>query len=972
MTHKTGKLTSYEIIFLVISLLLIPALILYSALGYLEKQQNLRAVEMATIEVMASLNQVNRYPDMEALWCAILNEELAKSKSADEMVEHIEELAEITNEKLLYIVWKNRQEIGRSNYLSPKHYPEWNSLLQHMKKSHDGNIRQKQLQRESAARKLLGPHYFKEHYNRSQSYFEPRLIRPDNARRFPMLWFNDGRGDRQICAMVFFPNDILKRDHRCRILNEYSQKKSGKLRQVNLKELRRPDLELKLACQAFIDKGLVISQFDNRLTGITRIDQDNFIASTITINNYSGNSGQKSLLITLLTIFLLIMLFRTRPGFLQPDNLSIRSQLLILLFVCSGLPLLALALGGLEHLKQQRDYLIRAAYQNCIKYLQTVDRQSTVELSRIIQKSDHTVEKFIELYKNKASEEELILSTRNLVHPAISQFRIVASTSHYLIADNGIYRNGKFETYTQRQFVRSSPPNDVKVLHDIGSYFISFINRTPVKSDQYTETELLTEMFYQKNLSGIVHDLLLVTGTVANMGWGTDDYPIFLKLISIFNPKLVDFFFLTGYNPGTISNQYIIRQTDNLLRNDLGLQVYLYNNCDIFPLNHEKKYSSELKQIFASIGTHPALEPKFCKHANKSWIYAGFTGNFLNSNKIMAMYPLEKIDRATYEEKRFIIYSALTAITIMISLTLLLAHTFTVPIAQLHAAAIAVEKRDFAFKLPDLGEDEFAEIGQVFNNSIAKLEELAIASIVQSRLMPARTIASDHFSIYGNTVPMADLGGDYYDYFDVSTDGFSVLLGDVAGHGVGASLIMAMAKAAVVHGRSLHKQPRSTLESLHKLICTTRSKTQRKIMTFQYLYFDKVSGVGKYANAGGCSPMLVCPKAATVTEITLPGPVLGGFKNSKFSEIDLQMRPGQALVLYTDGIIESKNPAGNEIGYERFKQWLTQHYNPDATKYYHAIYDEYTRWLDTAEVQDDLTLIILIYSNNKERADSLA
>ncbi|OGK08824.1 MAG: hypothetical protein A2W80_01590 [Candidatus Riflebacteria bacterium GWC2_50_8] len=132
-------------------------------------------------------------------------------------------------------------------------------------------------------------------------------------------------------------------------------------------------------------------------------------------------------------------------------------------------------------------------------------------------------------------------------------------------------------------------------------------------------------------------------------------------------------------------------------------------------------------------------------------------------------------------------------------------------------------------------------------------------------------------------------------------------------------------------------------------------------MTFQYLCFDKSSGIGKYANAGGCSPVLVCPESASTSEITLSGPVLGGFKNSKFSEIELKMQPGQALVLYTDGIIETKNPDGAEIGYERFNEWLLKHYSVDAAAYYHAVYNEYLIWLTGGDAQDDLTLIMMVY-----------
>jgi hypothetical protein len=101
---------------------------------------------------------------------------------------------------------------------------------------------------------------------------------------------------------------------------------------------------------------------------------------------------------------------------------------------------------------------------------------------------------------------------------------------------------------------------------------------------------------------------------------------------------------------------------------------------------------------------------------------------------------------------------------------------------------------------------------------------------------------------------MADLGGDYYDYFSIDDSRFAVLLGDVAGHGVGPSLIMAMAKPPFCAAKNFMISTADNQQS-HHLICTTRSKRQRKIMTFQYLCFDKTMALG-IRNAGDAHPCL--------------------------------------------------------------------------------------------------------------------
>lgn len=123
---------------------------------------------------------------------------------------------------------------------------------------------------------------------------------------------------------------------------------------------------------------------------------------------------------------------------------------------------------------------------------------------------------------------------------------------------------------------------------------------------------------------------------------------------------------------------------------------------------------------------------------------------------------------------------------------------------------------------------------------------------------------------------------------------------------------------------------------------------------------ESTTGRIVYANAGACSPVIVDVKDGSAKEVTLSAPVLGGFKNSKFTEIELAIEPGQAMVFYTDGIIEALNPQGQEIGYEGFKQILLESFDSDATTYYSNIYQRYLAWLQGGRPQDDLTLIIMV------------
>ncbi|MBU1105074.1 MAG: SpoIIE family protein phosphatase [Candidatus Riflebacteria bacterium] len=409
-----------------------------------------------------------------------------------------------------------------------------------------------------------------------------------------------------------------------------------------------------------------------------------------------------------------------------------------------------------------------------------------------------------------------------------------------------------------------------------------------------------------------------------------------------------------------LQHDFLNQQINSLERNPLGLKFIYSNDFAFYRDNLSISDSPWFSEIFRKTREHPAVEPLFTSIDGKDYVYAGMHSQNLEYLYFYAFYPLEKIDAQIAEEQRFMLSAGIVTIILLIGLALVFSASFVSPLLALQAGAIAIRKRDFSYRLSEVADDEFGEMARVFNNSMADFEELSLAGIVQARLLPQQGISDARFDLFGKSIPMTELGGDYFDYFQTDSSNYAIMAGDVAGHGVGASLIMAMAKAGVMRCHDCLHDPAAVLARLHQIIHETRTKVQRKIMTFQYLYYNADSGAGVYANAGACSPILVDRENSETQELNLSGPVLGGFKKSRFSNLDLNMASGQALVFYTDGIIETMNTDGREIGYEGFKQMLLDCYDADASRYYDNVYSSYIKWLGTNEPQDDLTLIILI------------
>ena len=129
------------------------------------------------------------------------------------------------------------------------------------------------------------------------------------------------------------------------------------------------------------------------------------------------------------------------------------------------------------------------------------------------------------------------------------------------------------------------------------------------------------------------------------------------------------------------------------------------------------------------------------------------------------------------------------------------------------------------------------------------------------------------------------------------------------------------------------------------------------------MYINSETGENLFSNAGGCSPWLVRHSEQYIEEIKMSGATLGAFKKSVYKEMPLDLRPGDALVLYTDGIVECVDKDGTMFGYERLKRVLLDCWDENPESYYDNIYRAYLDFVGSdAEARDDLSIVILMYN----------
>jgi sigma-B regulation protein RsbU (phosphoserine phosphatase) len=91
--------------------------------------------------------------------------------------------------------------------------------------------------------------------------------------------------------------------------------------------------------------------------------------------------------------------------------------------------------------------------------------------------------------------------------------------------------------------------------------------------------------------------------------------------------------------------------------------------------------------------------------------------------------------------------------------------------------------------------------------------------------------------------------------------------------------------------------------------------------------------------------------------------VLGGFKKNSYRNLQLAIGPGQAMIFYTDGLVEARNEAGQELGYDGFYSMVADSYHVDAARYHERIMRAWSAWLGSSEAGDDLTMIVMVRNN---------
>ena len=196
--------------------------------------------------------------------------------------------------------------------------------------------------------------------------------------------------------------------------------------------------------------------------------------------------------------------------------------------------------------------------------------------------------------------------------------------------------------------------------------------------------------------------------------------------------------------------------------------------------------------------------------------------------------------------------------------------------------------------------------------------ELEVAREIQLAMLPTGTFTAGDAEICGLTRPANTVGGDFYDVLPLPDGRVIVTIGDVAGKGSPAALLMALLLAVLRTLVDEQLEPPALIARLNKQIC--RHSPASRFITLFYAVYTPSTGEIAYVNAGQ-NPPLLRRTDGSIERLHATGVALGMFEASTYEASHAIVQPGDLLVLYSDGITEAENPAGvpfEETGLERF------------------------------------------------------
>jgi len=235
-------------------------------------------------------------------------------------------------------------------------------------------------------------------------------------------------------------------------------------------------------------------------------------------------------------------------------------------------------------------------------------------------------------------------------------------------------------------------------------------------------------------------------------------------------------------------------------------------------------------------------------------------------------------------------------------------------------------------------------------------EELGVARRIQQSLLPRHLPDAGWFRVCGSSRASHEVGGDYFDVVEVTPDEWSLVIADVAGKGVSSALLASFLQGAFLSAAGGRNIP-AVLSRINSFMAERAEHGKYATVFFASL---DVSGLLVYANAGHCAPLVV-RRGAKVESLAPTSMPVGLVPGAPFSVEERRLRPGDRIVLYTDGVTEAQNAVGEFFGRGLLRDAVSAAGALDCAGMHDAVQQALRDFTGGAEQSDDITLVVAEY-----------
>ena len=240
---------------------------------------------------------------------------------------------------------------------------------------------------------------------------------------------------------------------------------------------------------------------------------------------------------------------------------------------------------------------------------------------------------------------------------------------------------------------------------------------------------------------------------------------------------------------------------------------------------------------------------------------------------------------------------------------------------------------------------------------VALQNELDVASRMQQSILPTTFPEGPEFQVFGNMEPARNVGGDFFDVVPLENGRIGVGIADVSDKGVPAALFM-MSSRTLLKGAAIGSSgPGAVLREVNDLLHQDNEASM--FVTVLYAVYEPATGELTYASGGHDAPLVVHADGSSTSPPLTGGIALGVLPDFPFGESSVTLSPGDIVVLYTDGVTEAMDGAGEQFGLDRLREVFAEAPPKDSQEANRAVFDAVHSFAGEVPLSDDVTCVTL-------------